>query len=467
MTDIVLVQLPPWGIYLPPLGIAYLSSYLRKNGFSVKVFDANIELYNRAPDKGLWNFERKDEWCNREFFNKNREYLNIEITYCAEEILSMNPKVVGMSVNQNSLLFSLQLVRRIKQVDKGIIIITGGWGCYNEHERKVLQEGNLIDFFVVGEGEEALCELVGEIKNKKDVGYIKNVLAVTDDSSGFYHEPSINDVNKLSFPTYEEFVLNNYHSNSLALLSSRGCIGGCVFCNDRFYQGRARFRSSQGIVGEIEYHINNNHISDFSFNDLLINGDLTHLKSWCDLIIEKNLKISWDAQIVVRQDLGQDIFYTMRKAGCNALQFGIESGSNRTLKKMRKMFDVVNAETVLAYAHGAGIKTWVNFIVGFPGEQEEDFKETIDFVRRNRSNIDRIGSLNTCNVVFNSELMNNKENYGIVLSSNLDLLELSWQGADGNCDALRKDRLNRLLSVVEELELPIGQTNLFTVPSSN
>ncbi|GAG57270.1 unnamed protein product, partial [marine sediment metagenome] len=107
----------------------------------------------------------------------------------------------------------------------------------------------------------------------------------------------------------------------------------------------------------------------------------------------------------------------------------------------------------------------INLMVGFPGETEEDLEETINFIKRNRENIDRTNSVNTCNALFSSDLMNHKENYGIILSDKPKLLEVSWYTADGNCDKMRKDRVHKVVLALHELEIPIGQTNLFVVPS--
>jgi radical SAM superfamily enzyme YgiQ (UPF0313 family) len=74
----------------------------------------------------------------------------------------------------------------------------------------------------------------------------------------------------------------------------------------------------------------------------------------------------------------------MKEAGCTALQFGIESGSVRRLKRMGKLFSRADAEKVLRLSAQAGINNWVNLIVGFPGETESDFQETVSFVRSNR-----------------------------------------------------------------------------------
>ena len=458
-----MVQAPPWGVGTPPLGIALISSYLKTKKIEVGIFDANVALYNASDDKTLWNFERKDEWNDRGAFAVIIERLDKQITDCLERIISFDPMMVGISVNQNNILFSLELARRIKQ-RKNIFIVTGGWGTYNKHERDLLRRDAVVDVFVIGEGEESLHEVIVAYKRGDEIKGVRGVLGKTEEESMFVPRAPKEDLDSIPFPAYEEFSLEDYRSRQLCLLSSRGCIGRCTFCNDRTYQGTFRCRCPEQLVQEFEYHVRRNHVYDFVFNDLLINGNLDHLNRWCDLLIESGLTIRWFAQALTRPDMDLDLLLKMKKSGCHTLQFGVESGSDKILRKMKKMFTVSDAEKVLALTQQAGIAPWVNFIVGYPGEQEEDFQQTLSFIAHNRDKIERVGSVNTCNVVFGSELMKEKEKFGVILSNNPELVEVSWRCADGNCDEVRKDRSRRLIAVLNELRIPVGQTNLFAVP---
>ncbi|MCK9431680.1 MAG: B12-binding domain-containing radical SAM protein [Candidatus Omnitrophica bacterium] len=460
--DIALVQAPPWGLFSPPLGIAYLASYLEKKNISVKVFDVNVALFNAAQDKTLWNFERKDEWNKAETFDIIRDVFDREISSCVDRVIAAGPAIVGISTNQNSLLFSLEFARRLKQAGD-VFVIAGGGGCLNAHERDILRRDGVIDALVVGEGEEVLYEFIEKFKNGVIASPMEGVLLKGQRDTELVLRSAPPNLDKLFFPTYKEFDLSQYGSPFLCLLSSRGCIGRCVFCNDRFYQGRIRLRSPEKIVEEIEYHLINNKISNFSFNDLLVNADLKHLDAWCGMIIKKKLKVKWNAQALARADMSAELLDRIKEAGCEVLQYGIESGSDSVLEGMGKLFKAADAEKVLRLTHDAGIQAWVNIIVGFPWEMERDFQETASFIERNRGNIDRVGSLNTCNVVFNSYMMNNKEEFGIVLSEKPELVEISWHKGD-NCDTLRKERALRLKSVLARLNLPLGQDNLFVVP---
>lgn len=466
--DVLLLQCPPWGSESPPLGIAYFSRYLRRSGFTTEVFDVNRRLYMMASeeDKSLWDFERKDDWSEESSFNKIKEILSDQLTYCTEKIMSTDASLIGLSVNQNSILFARELAYRIKS-HSSRIVIAGGMGCYNKHERARLKIGRLFDAFVIGEGEETLEEITNiVVKNKGVIRNIPGVISISGDELSFSPRTVIKDLDSIPFPTYEEFNLEDYTTRpkALCLLANRGCMGRCTFCNDRVYMGPYRFRSPQHVVGEIKYHIKHNNVHDFSFNDLLINGNLRQLNSLCDLIIQENLKIRWVAQAVTRGDMDLKLLTKMREAGCHTLQFGIESGSDKILRMMRKISTVADAEKVLDHTHKIGIRNWVNIIVGYPGEEEEDFKKTINFVKRNRENIDRMVSLNTCNVVFSSDLMINKDRYGIILPEKLELIEVNWRTQDGNCDRLRKERAKRMNSILQDLDIPVGQTNLFVIP---
>lgn len=459
--DISLVQMPPWTTDVPPLGVAWLAAHIRANGYTVAVCDINVTLFDASTDKGLWDFARKDEWSNAELLCVAKKTFIQAYTHCIEKVLSDNPRIIGLSVTQNSLLFARGFAAAMKAIQPDVIIIAGGWGCYNTHERALLAQGNVIDGFVVGEGEAPVVALIQNIKAGRGLSGIQGLIVNGTDVTNYAQVEVKSDLENSAFPTYEEFSLSHYKQPIISMITSRGCVGTCAFCNDRVYQGRFRMRKPEHIFEEIAYHVRHNHIRHFSFNDLLINGSLKHLEAWCDYVLEAGLDIKWCAQALVRTDMQGALLTKIRTAGCYALQLGIESGATKILRSMKKRFDAQEAEAMLRLIHESGVQTWVNLIVGFPGEREEEFQETLDFVARNNRFIDKITSVNTCNVVFHSDLMSKKEEYGIVLPDTTELVELSWSDRNGNNDQVRKQRLDVLTALINKHNIPVGQSNSF------
>jgi hypothetical protein len=140
----------------------------------------------------------------------------------------------------------------------------------------------------------------------------------------------------------------------------------------------------------------------------------------------------------------------MAKAGCNCIGYGLESGSQKIIDGMRKGFKIKDAERIIRDTYNAGIETILGIIIGFPGETEDDFKETLKFIERNKDYISWVHSPSECNVSFNNYIHNYPEKFNIILAPNRDG-EL-WYSKDGtNTHEERQRRIrifNEFLSAV-------------------
>jgi hypothetical protein len=148
--------------------------------------------------------------------------------------------------------------------------------------------------------------------------------------------------------------------------------------------------SGKRIYSEIEYHYKADPgIKHVEFLDLLLNGKMVTLIEFCTLMTEGDLKgrLEWHANLIVRKEMTEAVFQKMAAAGCSHVTFGIESGSQNVLAAMKKHYLIEDADAALANAHKAGIKVTCNFMFGFPGETRDDFNRTLEFLKRNRSNI--------------------------------------------------------------------------------
>ncbi len=459
--DILLVFCPPWDVYMPPLGISYLASSLNKFNFKAWIFDINIQLFNKlnATERELWRPEKYDLWVDEKLFGDLEKKFSEYIESAAREIIHTDAKTIGFSVHMSNRRFTIALIREIKKRSRDRIIILGGYGCSNEQMRAEVPEA-LADIFVIGEGEEIIIEILSRIKDNIKLENING--AIINKENGRLHLISrapTQDLNTLPYPTYKEYFLEDYIDPSLPLLLSRGCIGRCAFCNDYVLARPYRTRSAQNVFEEILYHVENNGITSFSFKDLLCNGNIGILEELCDLIIAKGLNLTWDSQAIPKKDMSLKLLIKMKKAGCHTLIYGIESFSNRVLKRMRKYFEAEEAVEVLKLTKKAGIRTLINIIVGFPGEEDEDFMSTYNAIKLNERFIDMFSSLNTCCVNSNSDLDRYHKDYSIVLPENPFERALKWYTLDGNTYELRKERALRILSLLDELGISYMCTN--------
>jgi tRNA A37 methylthiotransferase MiaB len=142
------------------------------------------------------------------------------------------------------------------------------------------------------------------------------------------------------------------------------------------------------------------------------------------------------------------------------LVLGIESGSDNVLLKMGKLNKTPTAEKVLKRAKGAGITVAINIMIGFPGEHQQDFEDTLEFLRRNQPWIDRLDSVSTVQIVDNTPLMQKAVQLGVILPERNP--HNRWYTLDGNTIEERQRRLRIVLESAQELGIEIGRTFLET-----
>ena len=453
---ILLIQSPPWGIYAPPLGIAYLATFLRSFNFTAKIYDLNMELFNGAAReiKEKWYAQDFEFWASGKAVDKFKEELRV----LADKIISFDAAFIGFSTTRASAPFvnAILAIIRSRLKDKTVIII-GGPGTHYP-ETRVLFKEDLIDYFIIGEGEYSLLYLLSTLKENKTIqpssGYAiwkdrpqDRALCLQAATNNFV------DVNSIPFPTFEEFDLSVYpETDLLPLISSRGCVRSCVFCCDAPLKKPFRCRSAESVVKEMAYHLRNYGRKRFEFCDLLINGDLNFLDKLCDSLIKMGLDISWGGQAAVRKDMDLELFRKMKKAGCGGLTFGCESFSNHVLRLMHKGITVNDAKETFIKAKESGMLVEINLIVGFPGEEEQDVDETIKFIRENAKRIDKINSLNICTIDCGMYIYDHLEEYGIDKKMFTDWY--AWCNKDlSSTLEKRVERHRKLMLVFGELNL--------------
>ncbi len=456
-SNIALVIPPPFFTKMPHIGVAYLSRFLALKGFNVNVYDLSVKLYNLASSevRKFWGID----CCNSLFISEIAENIIVnfdrEINQFIEELLSSRARIIGFSVNMTSLYIANRMAKIIKKKDPKRLIIFGGAGAFFKHPRELVYP-SFADIYVIGEGEATLLNIVESYYNHKKIKNGPGIL-LGKDLTVHQPQPSPDTLNldSIPFPTFKGFNLGDYNSGDnykpLPLLLSRGCIRRCVYCIDCIMWPKYRFRSPEHIINEIKYHVFNNNTKAFEFNDLTCNGNLQQLSRLCELIIESKLKFDWVSYAIIRQDMDFELLSKMKQAGCHTLIYGVENGSDRILNKMGKGYTAKEASEVIRITHQAGIHTNINIIVGFPGETEEDFNQTVEFIRQNKDYIDEITNVSGFSLFPASEIGTNKEKYGVSLEEGKD--PMLFCDANGLDREARYARVSRLLEIVNSLNL--------------
>lgn len=462
-TDILLITLPPWGVESPPIGLGYLDSYIRSKGLKSKTYDFNIYFYNSVSSdyKMLWHVENKNYWSNENIFPLLYKLFEEQINYAVEKILASDSNLVGFSVVDPKERITIEVIKKIKQAAPEMKIILGGPACSTQEQRDFFIDNvpGCIDYFVVGEGEETLYEIVRKNQEAPNKDLAGLAYKVEDTWRTIMRKP-IDPLDKIPFPDYCGFDLSQYMAKHTLLVEwSRGCLGHCSFCkNYRLVHGYRR-RSPEHILEELVFLKNNYGVDNFTVCDNLMNGDIQQLKGVCDGIIKNNIQMHWSGQIAPHSQMQYQLFERLHRAGCFKLQIGVESGSARVLGLMKKPYLPQTAADNIKVAKKSGMETEIFLLVGFPGETESEFRKTIDFVKANSRYIDTVKSINTLHLIAGTEIYENPKRFNLAVLPK-DNWHYLWETKDGNTYALRKRRVEELLELASSLGIKVQETNI-------
>ena len=464
---IALIQCPSWSAQGPPYTLALLAAILRKDGYLVKCFDLNIEMYgfckeNVRPRDSVINEEswemdfRGNVWYAEDkvldFIKKYEFYVNRLV----DDILNYNAEVIGFSAQSTSKFFSLKVAEKIKAKDQNKLIIFGGPLCFkNCYGTDLLKHFKFIDYVCFAEAEGNFLNLLDALDKNRPLQYYPGFACRSKDGTVKEGGDVFSLANLEDNPVadYYDFSFEKYTRKLLPISTSRGCINRCTFCSeDPHYWGKYRNRGAQSVFNEIKYQLKRYpHIKSFWFNDSLINGDIKMLDQLCDLLLSKAVKITWGGQAMVRKEMTGDFLQKMRWAGCRLISYGVESGSSRILKLMGKNYTPELAEKVVEQTFKAGIEVIFNIIVGFPGEAEEEFRETKEFVRHYKKYVTYI-EMGTFLLLKCSSVYNHLDKYNIAPVDYRDSeWQLKWQTKDSlNTYNLRQRRLEELKRIANQ-----------------
>ena len=342
------------GIY-PTLGLAYIAGALENADHEVVFVDANAECLA----------EEKVE----------------------ERIKSFSPRVVGFYCGTLMIDEVRKFARVAKKVDEKIVTVVGG--PHLSVFPEVTLEAREFDIGVIGEGEKTICELVDTIDREGDVRNVAGIVfrngseTVKTDSREYS-----TDLDSIPFPAWHLMPIEKYHDILSCMrgfvptmITSRGCPFKCIFCSPECRLGRKfRYRSPQNVLEEILYLKRYYEIKEVCFYDDSFTVNKKRVHSLCDKMIESNINIKWECR--TRVDLVDDaILEKMAAAGCFRIRYGIESGDNDILKRLRKDITVEQSRKAVELTKRYGIEVFGYFMVGNPGENRRTVEKTIALSR--------------------------------------------------------------------------------------
>jgi radical SAM superfamily enzyme YgiQ (UPF0313 family) len=434
----------------PPLGIAYLAAIARKSGHTCTTLDLRMRF-----EASLDETQRQELEANGQIYFKPvlpPEILDLllpAIIDWASEIVAEKPSILGLSCFRSTRLTSLALATAVKRLRPETFVLLGGPDCTLNYEEVL--ECTAVDAVVIGDGEEAFACLLNALENGSDLAKVPNLARKTAAAVQRSSETRRASLDSFLLPDFEGLPLEQYWSTRqgkppmLPIVWQRGCVANCTFCNEREFWPTVSARPSAHVGAEMRSHHRQFGVSLFEFYDLSINNDARLLAELCTELRAQPIRFQWFGMARFARSLTNELIDQMGEAGCIHLSFGLESGSSSVLRHMRKHHDTEDTARILQRMRQNGIETHCMVIVGYPTETEDDFDQTIQFLKENQSHITSVNLGSTCSIKPGTPLWGMTEELGIRFDE-----RGGWHRGE-NTPAVRLDRLRRLQEAVSSM----------------
>ena len=372
-----------------PLGLGYIAAVLEKEGYDVKIYDAewNPELYHTTPRPEYPLSFMAENW--HKYFDalKNMDH---EVWHEVRNVFKeRNPQVIGITARVLDLPSALVLAGIAKQLNEETIIVIGGPAATTCTEM-ILEDQN-IDFVVRHEGEITMSELLKVIQSPNPD--FRSIAGLSFRASGRIvnnrKRSLIKDIGSLPYPARhlllyaDKLPKGAYRLINAEIITSRGCPYPCTFCANHSVWGsrKARMRKAEDVVKEIIYQKNTCGVKVFTFWDDLFLVNRERAVEICNLLIEKKANVYWVC--LVRADtIDYELLNLMKQAGCVEVQIGVESGNKRILRKIRKGITVEQVMKAAEIISRVGLRWRAFFIIGIPGETKADMEDTMRIIHK-------------------------------------------------------------------------------------
>ena len=337
----------------PPLGLCSIAATLLERGHSVSIVDGYAE--------------------------------SLTPTRLADRVLEFNPEVVGFTVTCMNAEQAELTATLIKQRNKEIMIVFGGPQVTLQPQSVLACQA--VDFGVLGEGDLSLPQLVDSFENGGEPSSIPGLILREPSGNVVYTKAPvpIESLDDLPFPARHLLNWSNYDLSGDYLLpakkvftisSSRGCPYRCTFCSSAVYWNCSyHARSANSVVDEIEILVREFGADGLNFREDNFMVDRKRVRAICNELLARKVKISWVCEARV-DNVDRETLELMRDAGLVGLWCGVESGSPRILKQIRKGYTVEQVRSAFELFNDLGINTRAGFMIGFPDETEEDIQQT-------------------------------------------------------------------------------------------
>ncbi|OGR03141.1 MAG: B12-binding domain-containing radical SAM protein [Deltaproteobacteria bacterium RIFOXYD12_FULL_50_9] len=341
---------------MPPLGMASIAAYLELQGIQSAIIDCYAH-----PDS---------DRLIRDYLLENR------------------PAFIGLGCTTSSFHDGVRIARLAKETLPGIKAVFGGVHV-SALKTKVLADYPVVDFVVVGEGEQTLTELIAEGGHAPDSveGLIYRDQAGNLLFSGFRKQALVLD--DLPFPAYEKLagypeayklpIFNYPKAPNTSCISSRGCPYACSYCDRSVFRRSFRYNSAEYLYNHLAYLQDRFKIRHINFYDDQFTFNRERVEKFCRAMIDRPLHMTFNCAVRA-EHIDFDLLRLMKEAGCWMISLGIETGDEDLLARHRQNADLTMLADKIRLIKKAGIRTKGLLMMGLPGESEKSIQKSRDYV---------------------------------------------------------------------------------------
>ena len=348
---------------VPPLGLGYLVSALRKSNLS------SVEILDSG--RGLVNYDKFSEYLRQK-----------------------KPKVLGIQCYSFDVCIVNRMLKIAKDINPGIVTIIGGPHPTAVPE-SVFSDFNNLDFAIRGEGEISFPLFMMYIlsNDRKSLVNVPGLIYRSGDRTVVNEQSTIKDLDFWDIPSWDSMDPRRYSEQVQGafykglpvapIITSRGCPYECTFCSNKILMGRVlRFRDIEKVVSEIQLLSTTYGVKEIQILDDNFSMNKKRVLRFCEEIKKRRIEIHIAFPNGLRLDsLDKEILLALKDIGAYLITVGIESGSQRVLDHMKKALKLDMIKEKVKLIKNIGLKVNAFFIVGYPAETKEDIEKTIRFAR--------------------------------------------------------------------------------------
>lgn len=349
----------------PPLWSAILAGYLRNLGYSVILYDSEVEN---------WSYE-----------DTAQKAVEADPLLVAVVVSGSNPSASTMNMAGAGKIASL-----VRQFDPHVKTLLGGLHPSALPEQTISEEG--VDFVCQGEGFHTLPLLIDALKDGSNdfkisgLWYKKENQVVSNP-----RPPLMKNQDEVPMPAWDLLPMEKYRAHNwhcfdrieerqpyAVLYTSLGCPFNCTFCciNALFGKQAIRYRSLKNVVEELDFLVNTYGIKNIKIIDEMFALNEKRIIALCDMIIERKYDLNMWAYARVNT-VTEKMLSKMKQAGINWVAYGFESGSKRVIENITKGYKMEQVGKVVEMTYDLDIHICANFIFGLPEDDFDSMNETL------------------------------------------------------------------------------------------